>query len=58
MFVLPDVASDCIAGVEVVWVVVSVTFTVGKDEANTVGFAVTEFSGELTKTLKIILSYK
>ena len=55
MFVLPDVTSASIAGVELVWVVVSVTFTVGEDEANTAGFAVTDFSGELTETLKIIL---
>ena len=42
MFVLPDVASACIAGVELVEVVVSMT----------------GFSNELTETLKIILSYK
>ena len=38
MFLLPDVASASIAGVELVQVVVSVTFTVGEDEANTAGF--------------------
>ena len=58
MFVLPDVASACIAGIELVHVVVSVTLTVGEDEANTARFAVTDFSSELTETLKIILSYK
>ena len=58
MFVLPDVAAACIAGVELVWAVVSVTFTVGEDEANTTGFTVTDFSSKLTETLKIILSYK
>ena len=42
MLVLPDVASACIAGVELVQVIVSVT----------------DFSSELTETLKIILSYK
>ena len=48
MFVLPDVASACIAGVELVWVVVSVTFTVDEDdEPNTVGFAVTDSSAVL-----------
>ena len=40
MFVLPDVASACIAGGELIQVVVSVT----------------DFSSELTETLKIILS--
>ena len=53
-FFLPDVASAFIAGLELVWVVVSVTFTVGEDdEANTVGFTVTDSSGELTETLKL-----
>ena len=42
MFVLPDVASASIVGVELTEVVLSVT----------------HFSGELTETLKIILSYK
>ena len=42
MFVLPDVASASIAGVELIEVVLSVT----------------HFSSELTGTLKIILSYK
>ena len=42
MFVLPDVASSPIAGVELVHVV----------------FAMTDFSCQLTKTLKLILSYK
>ena len=42
MFFLPNVASTCIAGVELIQVVVSMT----------------DFSGELTETLKIILSYK
>ena len=41
MFVLPDVASPCIAGVALLEVVLSVT----------------HFSSELTETLKIILSY-
>ena len=54
MFVLPDVASASIAGVELVWGVASVTFTVGEDdEANTAGFAVTDSSGELTETLTL-----
>ena len=54
MFVLCDVAHACIAGVKLVWVVVSVTFTVGEDdEANAVGFAVQDCSGELTETLKL-----
>ena len=54
MFVLPEVASASIAGEELVWVVVSVTFTVGEDdEANTVGFAVRDSSGELNETLKL-----
>ena len=42
MSVLPDIASTYIAGVEFVQVV----------------FSMTDFSGELTETLKIILSYK
>ena len=42
MFLLPDVASACIAGVKLIEVIVSVTL----------------FSGELTETLKIILYYK
>ena len=42
MFVLPDVASACIADVQLVHVVVSMT----------------DFSSELTETLKIILSFK
>ena len=42
IFVLPDVASASIAGVELIEVVLSVT----------------HFSSELTETLKIILSYK
>ena len=42
MFVLPDVVSDSIAGVELIEVVLSVI----------------HFSTELTETLKIILSYK
>ena len=42
MFFLPDVASACIAGVELMQVVLSVK----------------DFSGELIETLKIILSYK
>ena len=59
MFVLHDVASASIADIDLVQVVVSVTFTVGEgDEANTAGFAVTDFSNELTETLKIILSNK
>ena len=58
MFVLPDVASVSIAIVELVQVVVSVTFTVGEDETTTAGFAVIDSSGELTETLKMILSYK
>ena len=53
MFFLPDVASASIADLELVWVAVSVTFTVGEDDkANTVGFAVTD-SIELTETLKL-----
>ena len=40
------------------YLVVSVTFTVGEDEANTAGLAETDFSSELIETLKIILSYK
>ena len=58
MFVVPVVSSASIAGVELVQVVVSVTFTVVEDEANTAGFTVKNFSSELTETLKIILSYK
>ena len=42
MFVLPDVGSACIAGVELIEGVLSVT----------------HFSSEFTETLKIILSYK
>ena len=42
MFFSPDVASACIAGVELIQVVLSVT----------------DFSGKLTETWKIILSYK
>ena len=42
MFVLPDVVSACIAGVDIIQVVLSVM----------------DFSSELTETLKIILSYK
>ena len=42
MFVLPDVASASIAGVELVNIV----------------FSMTDFSCELTETLKMILSYK
>ena len=41
-FFLPDVASACIAGVDFIQVVLSVM----------------DLSGELTETLKIILSYK
>ena len=53
MFVLCDVAHAYIAGVKLVWVVVSVTFTVGEDEANSAGFAVKDCSYELTETLKL-----
>ena len=42
MFVLPDVASASIAGVELVYIV----------------FSMIDFSCELTETLKMILSYK
>ena len=42
MFVLPDVASSSIAGVDLVHVL----------------FSTTDFSCELTETLKMILSYK
>ena len=41
MFVFPDVASACIAGVELIQVVLSVT----------------DFSGDFTEILKIILSF-
>ena len=42
MCVLPDASSVCVAGVELVQVVFSMTY----------------FCGELTETLKMILSYK
>ena len=54
MFFLTDVASASIVCLEWVRVVVSATCTVGDDnEANTVGFAVTDSSSELTATLKL-----
>ena len=54
MFFLPDVTSASIADWELLWAAVSVTFTMGEDdEANTAGLAVTDSSGELTKTLKL-----
>ena len=42
MFVLPDVASSYVAGVELVHIV----------------FCITDFSCELTETMKMIFSYK
>ena len=44
MFVLPDVVSASIAGVELIAILLLLS--------------VTHFSAELTETLKIILSYK
>ena len=53
-FFLPDVASASIADLELVSVVVSVTFTVGEgDEANIVEFAVTDSSSAFTETFQL-----